>query len=259
MFKFLKKYKYIFLILPLIFLYRYDLFLFPEKATESVGEIFLTHMFGGSYHLEKANLHLSVVGLVGIIYMSLLFSDYITADLLECADYIFVRYDRRRKWIVRKLYGLSLYCALGIFLYVLLYIQNALTESCRHITKKDIQVILCTYVMLLVFSYCMIILINGLALRLGTTIGFIISYSLLILSSMLTIAIQNLGNIRIANVLHKINPMSNILVSWNFTDFHVLWGLGYFVVLAICLSSLLWYEVKHYEIGLGYIKLRKVK
>ncbi len=248
---FRKKYKAIFGMVPLVLLYRYDLVLYTQKMENSVGEVFLMHVFGGSYNMEMADITLSMLGLVGIIYLSLLFADYMIRDLQECAEYIFSRYQGRRKWYGRKVVGLFFYCNIGIILYLFLYFLNAIYESERFITEKDIFLILCTYVMVLVFSYCLIIFINLCSLYYDASIGFIISYSIVIISSMGMILIQKLPNQELACILHRINPMSNVLVSWNFSDAQVMWGLGYYMVLAVFLSLVLWKNVKNYEIGIG--------
>lgn len=251
---FKKKYKAIFLMIPLVLLYRYDLVFYSEGTDEKVGEVFLMHLFGGSYNMEKADLAISVVGLIGIIFLSLLFADYIVRDLTENAEYIFSRYSDRKRWYVKKSGGLFLYCNLGIFLYIFFYLVNAISESEHQITREDVLLILCTYVMLVLFSYCSILSINLLILFYGTTIGFVIFYSILVISSMVTISVQGISNIKIAGVLHRANPMSNILVSWNFNNSYVLWGLAYYIILSTVISFLLWNKVKRYEIGIGIKK-----
>lgn len=251
MIPFKRKYKHIFWLLPLVLLYRYDLLFFPEKMDEQVGEVFLMHLFGGSYDMEKANLTLSVVGLFGIVFLSLLFADYIICDLKENAEYIFSRYIERKTWYLKKLGGLFAYCNLGIILYLVFYVINAIFEAEQKITKEDILVIFCTYIMLLLFTYCIIISINLTALFFDTTIGFIICYSIMIISSIQMISIQGMEHSKITEFLHRLNPMSNILVSWNFGDAYVRFGIMYYVFFAIGISLLLWRKVKNYEIGLS--------
>ena len=148
---FRKKYKYIFLIIPLVLLYRYDLILFEESTEESVGECFLSHLFGGSYRMEQLDLSISILGLLGIIFLSLLFADYIVHDIFENTEYIFSRYSNRKMWYGQKLLGTFGYCNLGIFLYILFYIFRAVQESQFEITQKDVLLILCTYIMLVLF------------------------------------------------------------------------------------------------------------
>lgn len=251
MIPFKRKYKHIFWLVPLVLLYRYDLLFFPEKMEERVGEVFLMHLFGGSYNMEKANLTICVVGLFGIVFLSLLFADYVVCELKEHAEYIFPRYRERKKWYLKKLGGLFAYCNLGILLYLLFYIGNALWESKRQIQKEDILIILCTYLMLLLFTYCIIVSINFVSLFFDTTIGFLICYSVIVISSMEVITIQGMENSQIAEILHKLNPMSNVLVSWNFSDAHIRWGIMYYSLFAIGISLLLWRKVKNYEIGLS--------
>lgn len=238
--------------LPLVLFFRYDLLLHFERTSARVGEVFLMHLFGGSYNMEKADLTISVLGLIGIIFLTLLFADYIVGDLSENAEYIFGRYTDRGIWYRKKLNGLFGYCNLGVFLYLLFYIMIAILKSKKNFEKEDISLILCTYVMLVLFTFCSVVCINLLALFGSTTIGFLIFYSILVVSSMATIFIQGIENEKIAGVLHRINPMSNILVSWNFSDSYVLWGVAYYVILTVVISFFLWRKVKKYEIGIGF-------
>lgn len=245
------KYKSVFLIVPLVLLYRYDLIIRPEKTNESVGEVFLSHLFGGSYNLEKANLTISVVGLIGIIYLTLLFADYIICDLKQNAEYIFSRYSKRNSWYFKKLIQLFIYVNLGVGLYILPYVVNALWESNHTIGHKDIFAIICAYIMLVLFCYYLIIAINICALKYDVTIGFIVCYSIVIISSIVMIAIQQIDNVYMVDILHRINPMSNILVSWNFGDSNVLWSLVYNVMLIVAFTLYLGNRIKNYEIGIS--------
>lgn len=246
---FKKKYKYIFLVIPLVLLFRYDLVFFPDTTGERVGEVFLMHLFGGSYRMEKANLTISVTGLIGIIFLTLLFADYVIHDLTESAEYIFSRATDRRKWYQKKLGELLGYCNLGIFLYIFFYIWVGIRESTQSLQKDDFSLILCTYVMLVLFVYCSVLFINLLSLIYNLTIGFVIYYSVMVISSMAMIFIQGISDPVLSEVLHRINPMSNVLVSWNFSDSYVIWALGYYSILAIVLSLILWSRVKKFNIG----------
>lgn len=248
---FKKKYKYIFLIIPLVLLYRYDLVLFGDSTEESVGECFLSHLFGGSYRMEHLNLSISILGLLGIIFLSLLFADYIVHDISENTEYIFSRYSNRKIWYREKLLGTFGYCNLGIFLYILFYIFRAVQESQCGITQKDILLILCTYIMLVLFSYFSIVCINLLVFYYGISIGFVLYYSALIISSITAYIIQKFPHTTTTGVLHRINPMSNIFVSWNFNSSYILWGMGYYFVICVLVSYVLWRKIKKHEIGIN--------
>lgn len=248
---FKKRYKYIFGVIPLVLLFRYDLILYAEKNDDAVSEIFLSHLFGGSYDMEKIKISLSILGLLGIVYFSLLFVDYIVQDVFVNAEYIFSRYTNRRKWYCKKLMGAAGYSLLGIFLYLLLYVYAGVRESEQTITGQDMMLILCTYIMLVLFLYFSIVCINICVLYHGTTIGFILFYSGLIISTILTLVLQRMPNQNVALMLHRFNPMSNIFVSWNFSNIYVMWGMGYYAVLCILVSVVLWKIVKKYEIGIN--------
>lgn len=250
---FKKKYKYILGILPIVLLFRYDLVFFLNKDMEddTVGEVALSHLFGGSFQMEQLNITESVFGLFPLIYFSLLFADYIVHDFFANAEYIFTRYTSRAIWYRRKLLGTAVYSMIGVFLTLLLYVYCGVRESGQPITCKDITLIVCTYVMLLLFLYFGTICLNIFVMYYGTTIGFVIYYSGLAISTIIALMIQKMPNKGIAQILHCINPMSNIFVSWNFSDIYVIWGIGYYCTLCILISILLWRIIKRREIGIN--------
>ncbi|MBD5087892.1 MAG: hypothetical protein HDT30_03600 [Clostridiales bacterium] len=250
---FKKKYKYIFCILPIILLFRYELVFFLDGyyIEDTVGEVFLSHLFGGSFQMEKLNFTQSVFGLFPLIYFSILFADYIVQDFFANGEYIFTRYTSRASWYKKKLLGTAAYSIIGVFLTLLLYVYCGIRESGYPITSKDITLILCTYIMLLLFLYFGTICLNIFVMYQGTTIGFVIYYSGLAISTIAALMIQKLPNKNIAQILHCINPMSNIFVSWNFSDIYVLWGIGYYIILCILISVLLWKIIKKREIGIN--------
>ena len=244
---FQKKYKYIFLVIVFVLFYRYDLLFFQEIMDDSVGEVFLMHLFGGSYDMEKIKLSVSVLNFIGLVYLDLLFSDYIVENTYVNGEYIFSRYSNRFQWYIRKIAGTFLYSNLGVFLYIFPYIINAITTSECKITQKDVQLMLCTYIMLVLFTYFSIIVINLLVLKYGNTISFLIFYSCLILSTIGILLMQENGTG--IELFHRLNPMSNILVSWNFNNSYVKWGMGYYLFLGCFMTFLLWRSVRRIPIG----------
>ncbi len=248
---FRKKYIAIFLLLPLILLYRFDLVLYAEPMENAVGEVFLMHFFGGSYRLDQLDLSVSVLGLFGLVFINILFTDYLTQDVFINTEYIFTRFQNRWCWYYRKIIGVILYSSLGILLYMSLYVVNAVWTSEYPLTKKDLGIMISVFVILTLFTYFSVILINLLALRFGNTIGFIITYSFLIISTIITMHLQEDPDKVMTQVLHRLNPMSNILVSWNFSNAYVLWGIGYYFVACIIFSWLLWRKFRRMEIGIN--------
>lgn len=250
---FKKKYKYIFCILPIVLLFRYQLvFSIDEYYIEdTVGEVFLSHLFGGSFQMEKLHFIQSVFGLFPLIYFTILFADYIVQDFFANAEYIFTRYTNRIAWYKRKLLGTAGYSIIGVFLILLFYVYSGIRESGYPVTSKDIMLILCTYIMLYLFLYFSTICLNIFVMYQGTTIGFVIYYSGLAISTIAALMIQKMTNKNIAQILHCINPMSNIFVSWNFSNIYVIWGIGYYLTLCVLISILLWKIIKKQEIGIN--------
>ncbi len=248
---FKKKYVSIFFLLPIICVYRFDLFLYAEPMDERIGEVFLMHFFGGSYKMDELDMTVSVLGLIGIVFLDLLFSDYIAQDIRVNSEYIFSRYSNRLVWYVKKLKGVMAYSVLGIILYMLPYACNAQMTATQRIGSQDIQILLCTFLMLSLFLYCSILVINLFSIRFGNSIGFLITYTILIVSTILTMNLQKIHSGQpIVMLIHRLNPMSNILVSWNFNDIYVKWGIGYYLGLGVLLSLIGWIKLRKIEIGI---------
>lgn len=71
----MNKLKKILWLVPIILIYRYDLILYAEPMDDRVGEVFLMHFFGGSYNMDEIDLTVSVLGLIGIIFIDIVMVD----------------------------------------------------------------------------------------------------------------------------------------------------------------------------------------
>lgn len=228
---FRKQYKYIFLLIPLVFLYRPFLFFGNYELNESVGNLFLRNMFGGSYSREKIEIILSVTSLFGVIIMNILFGDYICKDFFSNSEYIFTREHNKGKWFLKKAVGLGSYCILGTVLYVGVYAIGSIMKSSRAVEASDVTIMVFTTIMVFEFTYITALLINVLALKFGTSIAFVITYSICIVSEIITFCLQGMGESGLVKALHYVNPMSNMTISWNYSDWSVYWSIMYFFVL----------------------------
>lgn len=255
---FKRKYSAIFLLIPIVLLKSSYLFLhYDEIIQQRVGEIFLSHIFGGSYNMEEIDMAVSVVGLIGIIYITMLLADYVVGDLFETADYLFVRYKSRAYWYRKKIIGVIFYCSLGIFLYLIFYVLYAVHISTQKLETTDIFLILSTYLILDLFTICSVLAVNLLCIDFQITQGYILFYGMVLLSTGLTYIMNGAPDSMAERIALKINPMSNILVSWNFGNAEVLWSLGYYLTMTAFLTFCLWHRVK--EIGADYRKDEKGK
>lgn len=228
---FRRQYKYIFLLIPLVVLYRPFLFFGSYQLNESVGGVFLSNMFGGSYSREKIEIVLSVTSLFGVMIMNILFGDYICKDFSTNGEYIFSREHNKGKWFMRKAFGLGKYCVLGTVIYVGLYAIGSIMKSNKALMMSDVVVIGATAVMIVEFAYLSTLLINVLAIRFGTSLAFVITYSIFIVSEMITFCLQGMKENTLVKVLHYVNPMSNMTISWNYSDEYVCWSMIYFFIL----------------------------
>lgn len=247
MYAFKRKYKFILGLVIIIIISRYDLIFFPEPMDDRVGELFLMHFFGGSYKMEKLDMSLSVVGLLGNIYITLLFCDYLSEDIKEYGELIFTRCSRIR-WFAKKVLGTVFYSSLGTILNLYLYIVNAVYTSNCSLDYRDILVILSGISMLMLFIFNSIILINYFSLNYENSIGFILFYSGVIVSTILAMNVQSYNNEMWKRIVSFINPMSNFLISWNYGDFRVCYALAYFLAFSVISTALLWIKVRNMDV-----------
>lgn len=249
---FRRRYKYIFLIIPLVFLYRPFLFLGSYQLDEWVSGIFLSNMFGGSYAREKVEIVLAVTSLFGILIMNILLGDYISKDFFENGEYIFSREHNKGKWFIQRAIDLSKYCVLGTVLYVGLYAIGSVMKSSKEVEIRDVILIGITAVMIFEFSYLSTLLINVLALRVGTSIAFVITYSVFIVSDIITFFLQGGEQNMAIMVLHYINPMSNMTISWNYSQGYVYWSVIYFGIMIMSVLYAGKQIALKYEIGIKH-------
>jgi hypothetical protein len=236
-------------VFPIVFLWRYDLFLDSKEQTdEQVSTVFLSHLFGGSYAREKMDYTVSVLSLIAIIYLTLLFSRHFVKDMEENCEYLFTRYKSRRNWYIRRLVSLFGWGSIGVGIVLAMYAGNAVVESSAPITWEDGKMFFCVYGMLVFFFYVSVLAINYISIYKGSIVGIVSCYSVIFFSSALTLLAQKRGMNQAW--FHLLNPMSNIYISWNFTDIHVLWGILYFVLLSAVLIGSMWIKIRRMDLGI---------
>lgn len=246
MYTFKRKYKFILGLVIIVMISRYDLILFPEPMDNRAGELFLMHFFGGSYNMDKLDMSLSVVGLLGNVYIALLFCDYLSEDMKEYSELIFTRCSRKR-WFAQKLLGTAVYSLFGTILNLFLYIANAVCTSSHSLDYRDMLVIVSGVFMLMLFTFNSIILTNYFSISYGNSIGFILFYSGVIGSTILAMNIQKYNNELWGRIISLTNPMSNFLISWNYDDFRVCYALAYFLVFSAISTVLFWIKAKNMD------------
>lgn len=240
-------------IVPIVFLWRYDLFIGIKMQTDDlVSTVFLSHLFGGSYAREKMDYTVSVLSLIAIIYITLVFSQHFVKDIEENCEYLFTRYKNRMTWYIRRLVSLFAWGVIGIGIVLTMYAGNAVVESSAAITLEDIKMFFCVYGMLVFFFYVSVLAINYIALYKGSVVGIVSYYSVVFFSSALTLVAQKRGMNEAW--FHILNPMSNIYISWNFTNIHVLWGILYFVLICSVLISCIWIKIRKMDLGINQDK-----
>lgn len=131
------------------------------------------------------------------------------------------------------------------------YIANALYTSEQKMDIFDVKVLVSTYVMINLFTIFSVLLLNVVSLYHGNTISFIGVYSILIISSIVTLELQGNAVSGVSKILHRLNPMSNVLVSWNFSSSYVIGGIVYYLIASGVVALIMWNRIMKKEIGIN--------
>jgi hypothetical protein len=115
---------------------------------------------------------------------------------------------------------------------------------------SDIILFLTVAIVVWEFTYLSTLLINILALRLGISISFVITYSVIVVSEMITYCLQKMGDNKLTKLLHLLNPMSNMTISWNYSKGYISWAAVYFFILTAIVLILGTRVATKYEIGI---------
>ena len=240
-------------IVPIVFLWRYDLFIGVKTQTNApVSTVFLSHLFGGSYAKEKMDYTVSVLSLIAVIYITLVFSQHFAKDIEENCEYLFTRYKNRKTWYIKKLASLFVWGMIGIGIFLAMYVWNAVMESSASLTIEDCKMFFCVYSMLFFFFYVSVLAINYIALFKDSVVGIVSYYSVVFFSSALTVLAQKNGMNQAW--FHILNPMSNIYISWNFTNLRVISGILYFLLICIFLTGSIWIKIRKMDLGISQEK-----
>lgn len=248
---FKKKYKYVFAVIPLMILFRPFLFFCGKnEVNEPVASTFLTNMFGGSYGRDKVEITLAVQSLAAITIIIILLSDYISGDIKENGEYIFTRLINKKVWYLKKCINMFFYCLMGVVITVVPYAVMSAVTSQQSLRKTDIAVILQTIIMLSVFSFFCCQVINVISMKIDVNVAVLIMYSIIAVSLIIVYAAQSIKNKYIAMNILKFNIISNVVVSWNFSQSFVLWGMFYFICINILIFIVGSKVVENIEIGI---------
>ena len=70
-------------------------------------------------------------------------------------------------------------------------------------------------------------------MKIDVNVAVLIMYSIIAVSLIIVYAAQSIKNKYIAMNILKFNIISNVVVSWNFSQSFVLWGMFYFICINI--------------------------
>lgn len=214
-------------IIPYIFLGNFMDIISTYKFTGDIYQRFLQDLFQGSYHLEKVNIFVSITGIGYIVIHNILFGSIIYKDTYDSAEYIFTRYDGRLKWYVKKVFRIIETSILCNLLYVGLRFLIIIKNAASPITKIDINIFISVFIIMTLFTIFSTLLVNVMALFFGSNIALI---GLYVMEGFSTIIALLHSADDISTTFLWLNPMSNILISWNYSNVQSFIPSIYFII-----------------------------
>ena len=227
-----------------------DLLLTSNDCILPVAELFLQYVFGGNPSRTETDVVMVIFGLFEVIMFSILFGVYIYRDLYENSVYIFVRQRSRIKWFLSKAVGLFLYCAIYNMLFVGIIFYLCTNCSGEEIDMVAVEILVITYIMILLFTYWMTIIINILSFRFGATLSFMINYVALLVMSALAVSHEKMPIINKSQMLLKLNPVANVVIKWEDGIMRGIYPALYFWVLIVITLFIGCIIAKNMDIGL---------
>lgn len=220
-------------ILPILFFRKSNLLIYSNKSTMPIAELFLQNMFSGNPSRTNTNIVIVMFGLVEVIVFNLLFGTHIYRDLYENSIYIFVRQKSRWKWFLNRSAQLFLYSAVYHGIFVFLTFLLCMNFSNLSLDAVAIRVLLTTYTLIQLFAFWTTLVINLLAIRLGSTASFIVNYVVLLVLSMAALKHEKIPVIQNMPFILALNPVANVTINWNDGIGKGLFPALYFIILII--------------------------
>lgn len=167
-----------------------------------------------SVNREKTNIACSMFGLAQPIIFNFLFGTYIYNDLHISSIYLFVRQSNKTKWFLRKTTNLFLFASVYCLLQVLIPFITAFVNSKSPLNGTYIIQFAAVFLSFLFLTYLSTLLINIIAISLGSAFGFLFTYMVMILCFYHSV---KSGEYYILNgmlSMNKFNPIDNSIVLW---------------------------------------------
>ncbi len=232
-------------VIPYILLYNFVDIISNYKSMFPVYQRFLQELFQGSYNLEKVDIFVSIVGIGYIVIYNILFGTVIYKDTAVASEYLFTRFSGRLKWYTLRLLriiGTSIFCN---FLYVGLKFLIVVKSTSPSITSIDITVLASVFIIMTLFTVFSTLLANVAAFFVGSNAALIVLYLLEGISTSIAF-IQSAS--KMPAIFVCLNPMSNVLISWNYNSIKAFWPAFYFVMLILAVAAVGYWKIMHIDI-----------
>lgn len=240
----------ILLFIPIVLFRKISLIFSGVRNDMPVAELFMQNMFSGNPSRQYTNVTIVMFGMVEIILFSLLFGVYIYKDLFGSGIYIITRQRSRIKWFFRRCAELLMSAALFSIMFVGTTFIISVNCSKHGVDPLAVKLFLLTGVLVTLFAFWQTLMINLTAIRLGSTIGFVVNYIALTLLSLLAVSHEKIPVLNGLPLLLRLNPVANVTINWAAEWGETIMPVVYFIALSVLTMLIGMRRVENMDISL---------
>lgn len=204
----------VFIIVPIIILYHTLLFGSPSNSIDiPINDLLAESIFGRLQVGNSRSYTLIIEKMFYILVFNMLFGTYIYKNFLVSSVYLFSRLKNRKTWLYRKVFELFLLagCYTLLFLGTLLFL--CIYQSSYGVEGTTINMLVLLWGVITLFLTFVTLIINLLAIRLGSNVAFIIVYIFLILLVTLALFMRSIPSVIENPYLLLLNPVAAIILN----------------------------------------------
>jgi len=223
----------------------------PISQDNFFKNIFFSMIYEDSFNKEQTSTVLLISGLMIPVVFSLLFGSFIYSDIHTSSTYCFVRQRDRKKWYITKLLNLATLSAIFTLFQIIIPFLIAISSSGENITREKLLTLFFTYTSMFMYTLIITLLINIIAIFLGSAISFIIVYSFTIILFYLTIKIDNVVLFGIKIDFSIINIADNTIVAWKKNSYQLLISAIVNCIYMFVISFCGYIVIKRLDVGIN--------
>lgn len=207
-----KKWLNSFIIVPITLLMSVDSFLYRGGVDLSIGELLILKIFE---RVAVGDLRVFVLMIDKLVYMVLfhiLYGNLISEEFRYNSVYLFSRIGDRKKWFYKKSVILFLFSVSYTFVFLSTNLFLCMGSSTQRLSYRDIGIFFTLFLIISLTLMFTTLIMNLISLKFGSSIGFIITYSVIVILIFLSLYGNELPFPDEFAFIKLLNPMSGIHV-----------------------------------------------